>query len=477
MTSIQFPTEFLWGSATAAYQIEGAAAQEGRTDSIWDTFARQPGAVLHGDDGSVACDHYHRYEEDVALMSEMNLGSYRFSASWARVCPDGGPVNPQGLDFYSRLVDRLLAKGVIPWLTLYHWDLPQTLEDAGGWANRDTAYRFVDYAAAMHDALGDRVEFWTTLNEPWCTAFLGYGNGHHAPGRTDGTDALKAAHHVMLGHGLVVRELRQRDESLKLGLTLNFTDIAPATQSPGDLDAARRLDGLSNRYFIEPIINGAYPADVMMDVAELWPRDLVHDGDLEVISTPIDVLGVNYYFGTAVSGGDLSTTDPVQARDQAAAAATAARGKEPSANPGSEHVEVISRDLPLTDMGWEVVPDALRALLVRLHTDYTSPAGVALYVTENGAAYADKPDETGFVDDQDRIAYVRAHLGAVHEAMEQGADVRGYFLWSLMDNFEWAFGYSKRFGIVRVEYDTGERIPKESARWYSEVAANGEIPQ
>ncbi|MGB3830148.1 MAG: family 1 glycosylhydrolase [Ornithinimicrobium sp.] len=475
MTSMQFPPDFLWGSATAAYQVEGAATQDGRTDSIWDTFARQPGAVLNGDDGSVACDHYHRYAEDVELMSSMNLDAYRFSVSWARVCPDAGPVNPQGLDFYSRLVDALLARDVVPWLTLYHWDLPQALEDAGGWPNRDTAYRFVDYAAAVHDALGDRVRFWTTLNEPWCSAFLGYGNGHHAPGRTSGADALRAGHHLMLGHGLAVRELRARDESLQLGLTLNFTDIAPATQTPGDLDAARRIDGLSNRFFVEPILKGAYPQDVMLDVAQLWPEDLVRDDDLQVISTPIDVLGVNYYFGTAVSGGDSLPTDPVQARDQASDAASAAREQGPSANPGSEHVETISRGLPVTDMGWEVIPDALRALLVRLQSDYTGPAGVALYVTENGAAYADHADEDGFVDDQDRIGYVRAHLGAVHEAIQQGVDVRGYFLWSLMDNFEWAFGYSKRFGIVRVQYDTGARIPKASARWYAEVAAHGEI--
>lgn len=467
MSSIQFPPHFLWGSATAAYQIEGAAHEDGRTDSIWDTFARQPGAVVNGDDGSVACDHYHRYAEDVTMMAAMNLDAYRFSVSWARVCPDGGPVNPAGLDFYSRLVDTLLEREVVPWLTLYHWDLPQTLEDAGGWPNRDTAYRFVDYAAAVHDVLGDRVAFWTTLNEPWCSAFLGYGSGHHAPGRTEGSDALRAAHHLMLGHGLVVRELRSRDSSLELGLTLNFTDIAPASDSIGDQDAARRIDGLANRFFVEPIVTGSYAEDVMADVAPLWPDDLVHDGDLEIISTPIEVLGVNYYFGNAVSG-----VDP----DRAPAAAATARERGPSANPGSEHVEVLSRGLPVTDMGWEVLPDALRALLERLHTEYAGPAGVALYVTENGAAYPDEPDHDGYVNDQDRIGYVAAHLGAVHQAMVAGVDVRGYFLWSLMDNFEWAFGYSKRFGIVRVDYPTGQRIPKASAQWYAEVASHGEIP-
>ncbi len=470
MSTLEFPAEFLWGSATAAYQIEGASSEDGRTDSIWDTFARQPGAVLGGDDGSVACDHYHRYAGDVDLMGDMNLSGYRFSVSWARVCPDGGPVNPAGLDFYARLVDALMSRGIVPWITLYHWDLPQTLEDAGGWANRDTAYRFRDYAAVVHEALGDRVNFWTTLNEPWCSAFLGYGSGHHAPGRTDGSDALRAAHHLMLGHGLATQELRSRDETLSLGLTLNFTDIAPATNSEADHDAARRIDGLSNRYFADPILTGEYSADVMDDVTSLWPADLVHDGDLDIISTPIDVLGVNYYFGTAVSGGGL--TDP----DTIAEAAAKARLGEPSPNPGSEHVKVVSRGLPVTDMGWEVVPDALEALLLRLYDDYTGELGVALYVTENGAAYADEPDEHGFVNDQDRIAYVRSHLQAVHNAMEAGADIRGYFLWSLMDNFEWAFGYSKRFGIVRVDYPTGERIPKASAQWYAEVAEHGVVP-
>ncbi|MGB5951804.1 MAG: GH1 family beta-glucosidase [Ornithinimicrobium sp.] len=469
MTSTQsFGPNFLWGSATAAYQIEGASTADGRTDCIWDAFARIPGAVLAGEDGSVACDHYHRYADDVALMSDLNLGAYRFSVSWARVCPDGGPVNPAGLDFYSRLVDELLENEILPWLTLYHWDLPQTLEEAGGWPHRDMAYRFVDYACAVHDRLGDRVKHWTTLNEPWCSAFLGYGSGDHAPGRTNGSDAIAAGHHLMLAHGLAVNELRSRDADLQLGLTLNFTDTVPADPDrAGDLDAARRIDGLANRFFVEPIIKGAYAADVRSDLESLWPQGLVHDGDLDIISTPIDVLGVNYYFGQAVTGADP---------DDAPAAAAAAREQEPSANPGSEHVEVVSRGLPVTDMGWEVVPEALTELLLRLHREYTGPAGVDLYVTENGAAYADEPDADGYVADQNRIAYVRSHLSAMHEAIEQGANVRGYFLWSLMDNYEWAFGYSKRFGMVRVDYETFRRIPKASAAWFSQVARCGEIP-
>ena len=465
--STAFPAGFLWGSATAAYQIEGASHTDGRTDSIWDAFARVPGAVHEGQDGSVACDHYHRYAEDVALMQQLGLGAYRFSVSWARVCPDGGEVNQAGLDFYSRLVDELLEANIVPWLTLYHWDLPQALEEAGGWPARETAERFVEYTAAVHDSLGDRVRFWTTMNEPWCSAFLGYGSGHHAPGRTDGADALRAAHHLMLAHGLAVRELRERDSSLQLGLTLNFADVEAASDSSGDEDARRRMDGLMNRYFLEPIMTGSYPEDVMKDVAPLMPEDLVHEGDLDIISTPIDVLGVNYYFGQSVSG-----VEP----DQAADAAAQARSQAPSANVGSEHVEVVSRDLSVTDMGWEVVPEGLRRLLVRLDTHYTAPAGTAMYVTENGAAYPDEPDENDYVDDQDRIAYLRSHLAAVHEAVEAGVNVRGYFLWSLIDNYEWAFGYSKRFGMVRVDYESGTRTPKASADWYARVATQSELP-
>ncbi|WP_256841834.1 GH1 family beta-glucosidase [Ornithinimicrobium cryptoxanthini] len=463
-----FPDGFLWGSATAAYQVEGAAWEDGRGACIWDTYARTPGRVHEGHNGDVACDHYHRYADDVALMQKLNLGAYRFSTSWARVMPDGRTVNQAGLDFYSRLTDELLSRDVVPWLTLYHWDLPQALEDAGGWPSRDTAYRFVDYAAAVHSALGDRINFWTTLNEPWCSAFLGYGSGRHAPGRTDGADALRAAHHLMLGHGLAVQDLRSRDSSLTLGLTLNFADVTPADpQDPGDLDAARRIDGLSNRYFAEPLFHGAYAPDILEDVRELWPADLVVDGDLATISTPTDVLGVNYYSGNTVSG-----VGP----DEAHAAADQARADGPASDSvGSEHVEFLALDVERTGMGWEVRPQGLTELLIRLDRDYTGPASTALYVTENGAAYDDVPDQDGFVQDDERLRYVREHLGAVHDAIEQGVEVKGYFLWSLLDNFEWAFGYDKRFGIVRVDYDTLQRIPKASARWYAEVAGSHQV--
>lgn len=467
-SAVAFPTDFLFGSATAAYQVEGAAAEGGRAPSVWDTFAHTPGKVHEGETGDVACDHFHRFREDVALMKRLNLKVYRFSVSWSRVMPDGVNVNPEGLKFYSDLVDELLAAGILPWLTQYHWDLPQALEDQGGWANRQTAERFADYAVTLHEALGSRVRHWTTLNEPWCAAFLGYANGHHAPGRTSPEDALAAAHHLLLGHGLAVGALRRRDPELELGLTLNFTDYRPADPaSPGDVDAARRLDGSFNRFFASAIFHGAYPSDVLEDQAGLWREGLVQPGDLEIISTPIDVLGVNFYTGELLTGADP---------EHAAQAAAAARAQgAPNPNVGSEHVSSIPRGLPATAMGWEVFPQGLHDLLLRLHREYTGPAGVALYVTENGAAYPDAPDAAGFVQDDDRLSYIREHLHAVHQAISAGADVRGYFVWSLLDNFEWAFGYDRRFGIVRVDYDTLARIPKASANWYAQVAATGVV--
>ena len=471
MTSapLTFPADFLWGAATASYQIEGAGDADGRSDSIWDTYARTPGMVLHGHDGSLACDHYHRYPQDVALMSELNLSSYRFSVAWPRVMPDGRTLNPAGLDFYSRLVDELLAADIVPWLTLYHWDLPQVLEDAGGWPERDTALRFLDYTGAVHEALGDRVRHWTTLNEPWCSAFLGYAQGRHAPGRTEPVAALRAAHHLLLGHGLAVEELRRRDPSLELGLTLNFTDTQPLDPtSPRDLDAARRGDGMANRFFVEPVTLGAYPVDVLVDLGELWPQDLVHDGDLATISTPIDVLGVNYYATQTVTAG----CDPERA---SVAAAQARRHDSPSPAVGSEHVVTVRRGVPVSDMGWEISPTGLSDLLLRLHKDYTGAAGVRLYVTENGMADDDVPDADGYVEDPARLDYLDHHLRAVHDSLQRGADVGGYFVWSLLDNFEWAWGYTKRFGIVRVDYETQERTPKASARWYADVAGSGRI--
>jgi len=456
--------DFLFGAATAAFQIEGASRTDGRSDSIWDTFCREPGAVINGDDGSVACDHYHRYADDVALMARLGLQSYRFSTSWARVCPDGGAVNPAGLDFYSRLVDELLGHDVMPWLTLYHWDLPQALEDRGGWRDRDTAYRFRDYAMTVHERLGDRVLVWTTLNEPWCAAFLGHVSGAHAPGLQDPAAGLAAAHHLLLGHGLAVRALRAADSGLSLGLTLNFTVADPVDPDrPGDVDAARRIDGQMNRIFLDPLLRAEYPADVLADLAGLGLEEHVHDGDLAIISTPIDVLGVNYYHGSAVS--DRPPVSPMGGQ-----APTARPTGSPY--PAAEGVFTYPRGLPVTDMGWEIQPDGLRRLLVRLHEEYTDAAGVSLYVTENGAAFADQVAADGAVHDPDRVEFVHAHLAAVAAAIQAGVPVRGYFYWSLLDNFEWAWGYQKRFGIVRVDYATQERTVKDSGWAYAQVIAD-----
>jgi beta-glucosidase len=466
--SLRFPPGFLWGAATAAYQVEGAAHEDGRRDSIWDTFAKVPGAVLNGHDGEVACDQYHRYPADVALMAELNLASYRFSTSWARVRPDGGAVNPAGIDYYSRLVDELLSHGIKPWLTLYHWDLPQALEDRGGWTNRDTAYLFAEYAVTMHEALGDRVDVWTTLNEPWCSAFLGYTAGIHAPGRQSPADGLAAVHHLLLGHGLAVQALRSRAPEANLGITLNIDLPEPLDPADaGDVDAARRIDGQSNRIFLDPILRGCYPDDVLADVAPLGLLDHVKEGDLAIISSKIDTLGVNYYHGQAVSSRPART--PVGGE---APVVRATSSPYPAADGAFSH----RRGLPVTGMGWEVQPEGLARVLVRLHEQYTGPAGVALYVTENGAAYDDIADAGGFVADHERRDFFDRHLRAVHDAIAGGADVRGYFAWSLLDNFEWAWGYDQRFGIVRVDYDTQVRQPKSSALWYSGVAESNTVP-
>ena len=452
--SIDFPEGFLFGSATSAYQIEGAAAEDGKEDSIWDVFCRVPGAIANSEDGTLACDHYHRYAADAKLLGDLGMNTYRFSVSWPRVLHSSGRVNAKGMDFYSRLVDELLANQVAPWLTLYHWDLPAALP--GGWTNRDTAKRFVDYAVAVHGHLGDRVQTWTTLNEPWCSSFLSYAAGFHAPGQTDPAASIAAAHHLLLAHGWTVQALREADPKASLGITLNFTPVIPATDSAADADVTRRVDGTANRFFADPIFTGDYPADVRVDLADVWPARLVQHGDLAAISAPIDVLGVNY-----------STTNVVRAGPQDAPAGHTPHIAAPDA------VQVL-RDLPLTEMGWEIDPDGLERLLTWLHTTYTGAAGAGLVITENGAAFDDQPDAAGCVDDQDRVDYLRGHLGAVHAAMIGGADVRGYLAWSLMDNFEWSLGYGKRFGVVRVDEQL-RRIPKASARWFSAVARTGHV--
>jgi beta-glucosidase len=472
LPAVRMPAKFLWGTATAAYQIEGAAHEDGRTDSVWDAFARVPGAVLGGDNGEVACDHYHRYADDVALMADLEIGAYRFSTSWARIRPDGGPVNPKGLDFYSRLVDELLERNILPWLTLYHWDLPQALEEQGGWTNRDTAYRFVEYAADVHDALGDRVSHWTTLNEPWCSSFLSYTAGVHAPGRQSPSDGLAAAHHLMLGHGLTVAELRRRDADANLGITLNLTVADPVDPTDAeDRDAARRIDAQFNRVFLDPILRGSYPADLLDDLADVGLRagfdEVVHDGDLETIAAPIDMLGVNYYHGEANSFREPET--PLDG-DAPLARTTS------SPYPAADGVHVHSRGLPLTAMDWEVQPEGLTRLLVRVHDEYTGARGIPLYVTENGAAYDDVVGPDGTVDDVDRVVFLDGHLRAIRDAADAGVDVRGYFAWSLMDNYEWAWGYAQRFGLVHVDYETQKRTVKSSGRWYAAAARGNMVP-
>ena len=460
-----WPAGFLWGAATAAQQIEGAAHEDGRRDSIWDHFARTPGNVANGDAPDVAVDHYHRMPQDVALLRELGLDSYRFSVSWARVMPDGGPVNAKGLDFYSRLVDELLAAGIHPWLTLYHWDLPQTLEERGGWAARSTAERFVEYAVAVHEVLGDRVDDWTTFNEPFCSSFIGYAGGEHAPGRNEPRAALGALHHQHLAHGLATRELR-RMGAARLGITLNLTNAIPLDGSDeADVDAARRVDALWNRAFLEPILLGRYPEDFLRDVAGHGLDEFIRDWDLDAIAAGIDFLGVNHYHDDCVSGHPLPAGTPGGLRP------TDKTGRSPFV--GSEHVTFPSRGLPRTAMGWEVNPDGLRVLLERLTADY--PDLPPLYVTENGSAYDDPAPVDGLVHDPERVAYLEAHVSAVGRAIANGVDVRGYFAWSLLDNFEWAWGYEKRFGIVHVDYDTQVRTVKSSGRALAAIAAGSRI--
>jgi beta-glucosidase len=442
-----FPPGFTFGAATAAYQIEGAVDADGRGRSIWDTYSHTPGRTFRGDTGDVACDHYHRYPQDVALMAGLGLSAYRFSVSWPRVLPRGaGAVEQRGLDFYRRLVDELLAAGITPWLTLYHWDLPQALQDRGGWADRDTAARFADYAAVVHEALGDRVPHWSTLNEPMCSSLLGHMSGEHAPGHRDPVEASRAVHHLLLGHGLATRVLRDRGAD-HLGITLNFTPVRPASEAAADVDAARKVDGQHNRVFLEAVVRGAYPADVVEDLAAAGAQLPVQDGDLEVISTPVDWLGVNYYSTSTVR----AVSEPT--------------GK-PTAVIGGELIDDVEPDGPTTTMGWGISPEDFTALLLRLRE--VAP-GLPVYVTENGSAWPDEVGPDGQVHDPERVDYLLRHLAAMTTAIEQGADVRGYFAWSLLDNFEWARGYAQRFGLVHVDYRTQRRTPKDSARVYAEV--------
>ena len=446
---MNFPEGFLWGAATASYQIEGAVDEDGRGPSIWDTFSHTPGKVLHGDTGDIACDHYNRLEEDLDLMADLGLRAYRFSVAWPRVQPDGsGGANQKGLDFYRRLVDGLRQRDIEPMLTLYHWDLPQALEDRGGWTSRETGERFAEYAGIVYGALSDSVSYWITLNEPWVAAWLGHGYGLHAPGKKDAGAALSATHHLLLGHGLAMERMRAAGDGNRLGITLNLHPALPGRDRDADREAALRVDGQANRLYLDPLFRGSYPKDVLSHYGQRGADlSFVHDGDLDRISAPVDFLGVNYYFRHTVR--DAPEEDA---------------SDEPFADLNAR--AIVPHAAEKTAMGWPVDPEGLKEMLVRVKDEY---ADLPLYVTENGRAVNDYADPDGRVKDEERISYLDAHFRAAREAMDQGVDLRGYMVWSFLDNFEWAEGYSKRFGMVFVDYATQRRTPKASARWYSGV--------
>jgi len=431
-----FPPGFAWGAATAAYQIEGAVAEGGRRPSIWDTYAHTNGLTARGETGDVACDHYHRWESDFEIIRQLGLRAYRFSLPWARLQPEGrGPLNPEAVDHYRRMLLRLNEIGVRPFVTLYHWDMPQRLEDDGGWPARHTAQRFGDYAGLVMRALGDLAEDWITLNEPWCSSFLGYYAGAHAPGRRHLGEAVAAAHHLHLAHGLAMQAIRA-ERNVRAGVSHIVTDLHAASDRDEDLAALRRYDANNNRMFLDPVLLGRYPEDVLA----LYPMDgLIRDGDEATISAPIDFLGVNHYHQMLVSH-----------------------------DPAEPHLQAVAADFEprLTTLRWTVNPDSLRRVLTRVATEYPQ---LPLFVTESGAAFADHIDHSGAVVDPERIDYLRGYLKAAAEAIGQGVDLQGYFVWSLLDNFEWAEGYSKRFGLVYVDYHTQTRIPKASAAWYRDL--------
>ena len=434
------PADFIWGAATAAIQIEGATNEDGRGESVWDRFCATPGKVRNGDDPSIACDFYHRYRDDVALMRELGLDAFRFSIAWPRVFPEGrGRVNAAGLDFYDRLVDELLANDILPFATLFHWDTPQAIEARGGWPERATVDAFVDYTEAVALRLGDRVRHWITHNEPWVHAWVGHGWGVHAPGRKSESDALATAHHLLLSHGLAVEVLRRESQGAQVGITLNLDHVYPASPDEADADAARQVDGFNNRWFLDPIFRGSYPEDMLRLFGDNVPQGT--ESDMATISAPIDFVGVNNYTRSVVRA-DPDGGRPIFVR-----------------NPNGEY----------TDMDWEVAPEGLHDLLVRLSSDYEPRA---IYVTENGAAYPDVRDHEGTIRDTERSAFLEAYIGAVERARTAGVPIKGYFVWSLLDNFEWAYGYWKRFGLVYVDFPTLERVPKESFSWYRDHIAS-----
>ncbi len=447
-----FPADFAWGAATSSYQIEGAVQEDGKGPSIWDTFSHTPGKIANGDTGDVACDHYHRWADDVDLMASYGLNAYRFSVSWPRIQPDGrGAPNRRGVDFYSRLVDRLLENGIRPALTLNHWDIPQALQDDGGWQNRDMVERFADYAAIMYDALGDRVAWWITHNEPWIISALGYRIGIHAPGARDVEAELRTSHHLLLSHGAAVEAYRASGSAAPIGITLNLLPTYPQADTDRDRRAAVLSDGYTNRWYLDPVFRGAYPADMLEYFGERFSLDWIRDGDLARASRPIDFLGVNYYSRRIV--------------------------RAPREDESAEFAWVVRTEtttgIPTSDLGWEMTPETFLELLIRLKQEYEAPV---IYITENGCSLRDEIAPDGGVHDPRRIAFFDGHLRVLETAIERGVDVRGYFAWSLLDNFEWAEGYGPRFGITYVDYPTQRRIPKDSAAWYRDVIARNGLP-
>lgn len=444
---MNFPTDFLWGAATASYQIEGAALEDGRGECIWTRFSHTDGKVKHGHTGDVACDHYHRYAEDVALMQQLGLRAYRFSISWPRLLPEGtGAPNQAGIDFYNRLLDKLLEVGITPFGTLYHWDLPQRLEDRGGWTSADMPEWFAEYTALAAKHYGDRLKHWITLNEPWCTAFLGYYFGIHAPGIRDERAAFRAAHHTHLAHGRAIQVLREMLPQAQLGITLNLAVEQPLTDDPRDQQAAQIADGFQNRWFLDPVFKGQYPADLLALLRERGTLEGIDPEAVRLAAQPLDFLGINYY------------TRQIVRHD-----------------PNSPHgfTVVLPENVPVTDMNWEIYPQGLRDLLLRVHREYAPPA---IYVTENGAAFPEPGHVEGdLLDDPQRVAYLQSHFAAAAEALAQGVPLKGYFVWSLLDNFEWAEGYTKRFGIVHVDFTTQKRTLKRSALYLKQVIQDSAV--
>ncbi len=449
MPKKMFPSDFVWGTASSSYQIEGTEAGDGRGPSIWDEFCREPGKIADGSDGNIACEHYKRWPQDIALMAELGAKAYRFSIAWPRIFPSGrGHLNEKGMDFYKQLVDGLLEKGIKPWATLYHWDLPAALEHKGGWRNRDTAYAFADYTEAVVHRLKDRVGHWITHNEPWCVAVLGHRTGEHAPGLQEPLAAIQTAHHVLLSHGLAMPRIRSLAPRATAGITLNLNPAYPANpEREQDLEATRWFDGDFNRWYLDPIFRGSYPEDMMRDYEKQKYIDskgwaFIQDDDLKTIAQPIDFLGVNYY-SRAVLG-----------------------------DRGPEEVAAQKDPLRYTAMGWEIYPEGLKDLLVRLHKEYPAKA---YYITENGAAYTDRIDPDGEVRDPHRVRYYARHAEQMSKICDLGIPLKGYFAWSILDNFEWAHGYAKRFGLVYLDYPTQRRIPKSSFKWLKQTIASNQL--